>query len=256
MPPQSYQGQPPQGYYYPPPRRKKERSSKPQVVGALLAVVAVLGLVGAGMGLMGWTFFGNIDEISGTDGSGQATVQGQATFLNGTGVQGVQILIIGEAMSTVTDEDGYYILYNVPTGDHKIQASKDGYFTIIRKVTVTDDSFFGPDWETPNSFETKARFTMSPGTGTVETGRWATQDLDIFRNFILVCAAIGLVASLITAMGAYFAVKRTNLSLVVVGAVAGIFTFGFFIGSVLAFVALFILLLSLDEFRTPKAAED
>ncbi|NIP35188.1 MAG: hypothetical protein GWN18_09575, partial [Thermoplasmata archaeon] len=57
-------------------------------------------------------------------------------------------------------------------------------------------------------------------------------------------------------LGAWFAFKRTNLPFVVVGAIAGIFTFGMFIGSVLAFIALFILLLSLDEFKTGRNGED
>ncbi|MCK4971630.1 MAG: hypothetical protein KAS77_13935, partial [Thermoplasmata archaeon] len=54
---------------------------------------------------------------------------------------------------------------------------------------------------------------------------------------------------------AFYAFKRRNLMIVVIGCVAGIFTFGFGIGTVLAFIALFILLLAIDEFKEDKTAD-
>jgi hypothetical protein len=255
MPPQSYQHPPPQGYYYPPPKPRKKSSNKPQVVAAMLAIVAVLGLISSSFGLVGFSIMRDAgDGFFTGDGSGTATVMGRATYLNGTGIEGVQIQIVGEAIGTVTDTDGFYLLYSVPTGDQRIQASKDGFTTIIRKKTVGED--MGSEWGNGDMMNKDVDFTMTPGTGTIETGRFVSDDIEIFADFVYACAAISLIASILAGIGAFYAYKRTNLSMVVVGSVAGIFTFGFFIGSVLGFIALFILLLSLDEFRTKDEEED
>jgi len=53
---------------------------------------------------------------------------------------GVNIVIEGTNLTTVTDENGYYVITNVPPGDHKITASLVGYAdAVIEKVTVLMD---------------------------------------------------------------------------------------------------------------------
>jgi hypothetical protein len=251
-PPQAY---PPQMYYQPPPKKKSRLSNKPHVVGTILAAVAILGFIGASFGLAGFSIMADLIEDSTPDDE-LATITGKVTYLNGTGIEGVQVTVVGEALGTVTDAEGYYIIYEVPTGNQRIQATMDGFTTITRKVTVNQDVTFDGAFDPIEDIYTDVHFTMSPGDGSVEVGRFQTDDIEIFKKFVVVCATIGLIASALTAMGAYFAFKRANPSLVVIGAVAGIFTFGFFVGSILAFVALFILLLSLDEFRPVKEQDE
>jgi uncharacterized membrane protein len=62
-------------------------------------------------------------------------------------------------------------------------------------------------------------------------------------------AVIAIVLSLVAILGGYFAMHRKNFAIAMVGAIAGIFTIGFFIGTVLAIIALFVLLLSHKEFK-------
>jgi len=265
MPPQGYQ-QPPPGYYpppppmyYPPPPRPKRHraSNKPKVVGSLLVVVAVLGLVMAAMfGLIGMAFTGSFGDWFPAEEGDTITVQGRVTALNGTAVPGASVQVVDEGLAAVTDDDGYYAIYNVPVGDQTIRCEKEGYTTINRRVTVMFDFFSGEPNGPNTEWEQTVNFAVSTGSGEVSTGKWSSSDFQEFGTFWQTCMVIMIIASVLSLMGAFFAFKRTNLMMVLVGTVAGIFTIGFMIGSVLAFIALFILLLSLDEFRDRKDEEE
>jgi hypothetical protein len=252
MPPPGYQPPPPgyyppPAYYPPPPRPKKERpSNKPAVVGSLLVIVAVLGLITASFGFIGISFFNNADGwFSGEDGA-VTTVSGVVESLNGTPLEGARISVQGESFTAIADEDGTYILYGVPMGDQTLIVEKEGFTTINHRVTLFGDPFGFEQSGTP---EQDIDFVMSPGTGEVTTGNWIDEDFMNFAAFLYVCMAVVLICSVLALVGGWFAFKRTNLPFVVIGAIAGIFTFGLFIGSVLAFIALFVLLLSIDEFK-------
>lgn len=251
QPPPGYYPPPPPMYYPPPPRLKQPRvSNKPKVVGSLLVVVAVLGLgMAIVFGLIGMAFTGSIGEWFPGEEGDTMTVTGRVTSLNGTAVPGAVVQVVDEALSGVTDEDGYYIIYNVPIGDQTIRCEKEGYTTVNRRVTVMVDIFNGDPIEPGQDWDQTVNFALTSGSGEVTTGTWMDEDMFEFGAFWMTCMVIMIVASVLSLMGAFFAFKRTNLMFVLVGTVAGIFTVGFFIGSVLAFIALFILLLSLDEFR-------
>ncbi len=256
MPPPGYQAPPPGYYpppvYYPPPPRPKKRpSNKPNVVGSLLVVVAVLGLVMAGMSAVGAAFFGEMtDWFPGEEGD-TITIDGRVTSLNGTGLDSALVIVVDEGISTMTDGEGYYRLYNVPIGDQTISASKEGFTTINRKVTVMADIFSSGAPDQPGEpWVQHVDFSLSEGTGEIDTGRWTDGDMFDFTALWITCTVILVVASMLALLGAVFAFKRTGMMWVLIGCVAGIFTIGFGIGTVLAFIALFILLLSLDEFRS------
>ena len=252
MPPQGYYPPPPPGYYPPPPPRprKKRSSNKPQVVGSLLIIVAVLGFITASMFGFAFAFTSDSSNWFPTDENIKVTVSGTVTALNGTPIEGASVLIVDKAISAVTDDEGNYILYEVPVGDQTIRCAKDGYTTINRRVTV-GEPFMGFNFE--GDHRQRQNFVLSLGTGDVTTGNWIDEDFFNMFGFLAVCMAIIIICSILALLGGWFAFKRTNLPFVVLGCVAGIFTLGMIIGSVLAFIALFILLLSLDEFRAQKA---
>jgi hypothetical protein len=259
MPPQGQYAPPPPGYYPPPPPvyyppppppRKARLSNKPKMVGTLLIIVGVLGLVTAGMGFFGLAIFGEVaDWYPGEEGD-TMTVAGRVTMLNGTAIGGAVIVVVDEGLSAVTDSDGYYAIYNVPVGDQTLSCSKEGYTTINRRVTVSADIFRGD--EPFSDFGRDVDFAMTVGDDEVTTGKWIDGDAFDFKAIWLTCTVIILIASLFALFGAFNAFKRANISWVIVGCVAGIFTVGFVIGSILAFVALFILLISLEEFKEIK----
>ena len=256
-PPPGYYPAPPAVYYPPPPRPKKRPSSKPNVVGSLLVVVAVLGLVMAAMSMVGAAFFNDVGEWFPGEEGDTLTIEGRVTSLNGTGLPGAIVNVVDEGLASTTDGEGYYVIYNVPIGDQTIRCTKEGYTTINRKVTVGVDIFNGnfPDG-THTEFTMDVDYALSEGDSEITTGRWVSADTLDFQALWITCTIILVIASLLSLLGAFYAFKRTNMMWVLIGCVAGIFTVGFMIGTVLAFVALFILLLSLDEFREGKKKDE
>ena len=252
-------------YYQPPPppapQRTKliEDSNKPTVVGALLILVGILGIVMWSIGLAGFGIFGAGVEEIGTDSS---SIHGFVEYTNGTGVEGANVTVIGTAVATVTDNEGNFVLYNVPQGDQRIQVSKPGYTTLVRKVTVGEGSSWDWGWSTVSSdgyTGPKISFTLAPGTGTTELGGWngdwnGDWGMGAVLAILAVCSAVGIVMSVVAIYGGLQALKRRSFGWVVVGCLAGIFTVGFGIGSVLAFVALFVTLLASEEFKAKAKA--
>jgi hypothetical protein len=259
VPPQApyWQPAPYPAYYQPPPpapQRTKiiEDSNKPTVVGALLILVGILGIVMWSAGLAGFGIFGAAVENVGTDSS---SIHGVVEYTNGTGVVGANVTVIGTAIATVTDDEGNFVLYSVPHGDQRIQVTKPGYTTLVRKVSVSEGSSWDWGWSSgTNSGYTgpKLQFTLAPGTGTTELSGWdGNMDMGMgaVMAILAVCAAVGMVMSVLAIFGGLQALKRRSFGWVVVGCLAGIFTIGFGIGSVLAFVALFVALLASEEFK-------
>jgi hypothetical protein len=227
------------------------------VVGSLLVVVAVLGLVMAAMSFMGMAFFSEVNDWFPGEEGDTITIEGRVTSLNGTGLDGAFVLIVDDGLSATTDGEGFYVIYDVPVGDQMIRCSADGYTTVNRRVTVMADIFSVDGPGSPGEpFTQDVNFALAEGTGDVTTGTYIDSDLFDFRALWLTCSVILLVASMLALLGAFYAFKRTNMMWVLIGCIAGIFTVGFLIGTVLAFIALFILLLSLDEFRTSKGKDE
>lgn len=100
----------------------------------------------------------------------------------------------------------------------------------------------------------KMEFTLAPGDGTAEVGTFGDQfDFEDVRSFLVVCSVIGIAMSVLALLGAFFAFKRTNFPMVIVGCLAGVFTLGFGVGTLFAFIALFITMLASEEFKGKKA---
>jgi hypothetical protein len=232
-------------YYEPPPPKPKGKSSKPSIAGALLLIAAVLGIVG-GIALLGLGFvFGDMGEGFAFFGEEQdADITGSVVGLNGTPIAGVNISIVGEPLSTVTDSEGNYIIYNVPSGNQKIMVEKEGYVTIIYKVFI-DPSQHSRDnnKDSTNEFN----FTLQVGSGEVEQGSYPPWDL--IRGFMTVCGVLMVVFSIVALIGAIMAFRRTNWGIAMTGAVLGLFTI---VGTLFAVIAIFILVISKDEFDRQK----
>jgi len=211
-------------------------------------LVGILGLITAGFGFAGFAFFTDATEWFPGEEGDVMTVWGEVEALNGTPIEGASVSIAGTAVATTTDDEGNYILYNVPVGDQTVRVAKEGFTTINHRMTVIGEPF-NFDQPDQNLYE---RFVLAQGTSEVTTGNWFNEDIFALGSLLLVCMVIVTIASVITLFSAFYAFKRRNLMIVVIGCVAGIFTIGLFIGTVLAFIALFILLLSIDEFKDDK----
>ena len=70
--------------------------------------------------------------LAGTDG----TIRGKVTDDKGEPLPGANIYIPALSIGAAADQNGNYILLNIPVGDHDVVAQMMGY----RKETVTDVS--------------------------------------------------------------------------------------------------------------------
>lgn len=230
-------------YYYEPPRHVKKRSSKPAIAGALLIINALIAIVIAGLLIsVGWMFSSSDGSFEFFGMSETGDITGTVVYENGTPVEGATISIVGESLTTQTNENGGYTLSDVPTGNQKVIVEKDGYNTIIYKAFIEPSgSRWDPDnktMESGNDFD----FTLSEGNQTLERGSYPPWDL--IMNFLYVCAALILIFAIITLIGGVYAIKRRHFGIALTGAILGVLT-----GGILALIALFILLIAKEEFN-------
>jgi hypothetical protein len=226
-----------------------ERTSKPSIAGALLIITAIIGFIFAGFAGVAAAVFGDIEGMIGFfSGQDEVDIYGTITVENGTPVENVTVFIIDEEIISHTDENGWYLLGNVPIGNQRIQVEKEGYNTIIYKSFVepsnnTDSSDFDFGGHSNNEYN----FVLEPGDSTIQKGSYT--ELSWLGPLLIVCAVIGFILAFLTLIGGIFSIKRKNLGLVITGAIAGIFTLGFGLGSILSIIALFIIILSRKEFK-------
>src|SRR6185436_3027997 len=68
----------------------------------------------------------------------QSTVTGRVTDgSSGEPIAAVQVLIAGLRIGSLSQQDGRYILQNVPVGTHELSAQRIGYRTVTAQITVT-----------------------------------------------------------------------------------------------------------------------
>jgi hypothetical protein len=77
----------------------------------------------------------------------------------------------------------------------------------------------------------------------------AQAPLDFIRNIVVMCGVIIIILNLIVILGGYFATRRTNFGIAIIGAIVGLFTIGpFCLSSIVALIALILIYMSKDEF--------
>lgn len=238
----------PYPYPYPPPPPPRE-SSKPSIAGALLVLVAILGIIfGILIGFMG-NVLANIEDSDLFGAEEKIDIKGKVIYDDGFAAENVTISIVGEPLSTQTDVWGKFEIFDVPAGKHKIQVEKDGYNTIIHKAFISSQGDIwtwtgGEGEERPtNEFE----FKLNPGNDVENTGGYPP--FEMISTMLFVCAIMAIIFSIIALIGGYFALKRKNFPIAIIGAILGIFSIGFFLGSILAVIALFLLILARHDFK-------
>ncbi len=208
------------------PLVRQKPSPKPLIAGALLIVVFLLGVaMGAFM------LLSENEALRGTGMYEGMVVDGQKEPL-----PDVAIYLVDDGMKKMaeTDEKGYFIISNLSAGKHRIILKKEGYVT--KNVTIGVFPF--------KSF-IKERFTLQKGNGTENKkalSAWFFDILPIFASAIIILSIPPLIGSIFCFMRKYEIVA-------IIGAIFGIFSMGFFIGTVLSIIALVLILLSREEFR-------
>jgi hypothetical protein len=260
------------GWYYTPYTAqkakppKKKRSSKPAVAGALLIVAGLLSIIVGGligtMFLNGGPFEGMEDWDKGSsDGYGQ--VAGQVIYQNLTPVENAKISVVGTNQVGYSNATGHYRILYVPDGWHDLKVEKTGYVTIVQSVDVTE----GYGWTGIPDLDdsTNVDFQLQPGAGEMRIGEphgdtdddthrdWdGDSGMGFLRSIGTFCLATTIIFGAITVIGGFLALQRRHFPFVVLSAFFGIMAIGAGIGAILSVVALFILLLSGDEFDRKK----
>jgi hypothetical protein len=196
--------------------------------------------------------FGGIEGmIEGFSGMESGEVWGTVTLDDGLPAENVTVFIVGEDINTTTDANGEYVLKDVPIGSATLRVELEGYKTIEKNIFVNAekkrDFPGGTHKDTGANSENDHDFELEPGTGVVEEGEEIP--FDILTSILYVCGVISLLFSIIVIAGGYFAMQRKRYYFVALAAICGIFTFGFFISSIISFIALFIIILARKEFQ-------
>lgn len=85
------------------------------------ALIALAFALQTAIGLIGPVYAGTTGIVSGT----------VTDYSTGERLAGVNVVIEGTNLTTVTDANGYYVITNVPPGEHKVRASLVGYSEVI-----------------------------------------------------------------------------------------------------------------------------
>ena len=201
----------------------------------------------------GGIMFADVDNDMETMGLDEnVDIEGIVRSNTGTPLQYVKVSIVDKQLFTTTDARGKFILLDVPPGKQEIMVEKEGYTTIIHKAFITPSGSWLEQFRDydPDAYEKEFEFELTPGEGTKRTGSFP--QFALFSCILFACAMVAVVFSIVALIGAYFAFKRRKFAITMIGAILGIFSLGFFIGAILSIVALFLLILSSDEFKRRK----
>lgn len=156
--------------------------------------------------------------------SGSGTVAGRITDAQGAGLRAVNVSVTGTTLYTGSDGNGEFRLEGIPAGHRNLTLVKEGHQTVHYHTFILADR------------GVRVEVRMTPGTGSrVEQDKSVTEDL---RQTQFLCATMVLCISLITGAGGCKSLQGRDYTWVVGGAIFGLFSFGFVLGSLLALAAL------------------
>jgi len=73
--------------------------------------------------------------------------------------------------------------------------------------------------------------------------------LEQLQSILLTCGIIGCILSIFALAGGIVAVKRKAWGLAIVGGILGLFTIGYFLGSIMSLIGLILIFISRKEFQ-------
>lgn len=204
-----------------PGRRPAHYSKRLRVVALLLVVVGVLGLVTTTMVALApsGTGLGELLE------EGKASVSGQVRTSDGDLVVGAVVGNAPSGRTSTTGVGGFYSLEGLPTGKVELRMTAPGYTTVIKRVHLERGSYTVDFLAVPGSGETVIKEDVGSGAGDPGAG----------KLFLVTGLAV---ASALALAGAVAAFLQRWFFLVLIGALGGIMTWGWFASSAISVLAL------------------
>jgi hypothetical protein len=245
---------------------KKNESSKPVIAGSLLLIIGIIGILFSTFVIGGGFALDAFEDIP-FQGFTVTHIEGVIQDSYGYPIENVSISIVDSHLQTKTDENGSYQILGIPSGYHQLIIEKNGYNTLVYNTYIisnTDSNEFmkmeDKNNDNPLIIDNEQfDFQLSFGSETFEYGSETPPHTQIFAQFGGLISGVGvitLICSILAILGGYFAIIRKKYVLVVLCSIAAIFSFGFFIGSLLAIIALIIIIISSNEFDNKiKATE-
>lgn len=71
----------------------------------------------------------------------------------------------------------------------------------------------------------------------------------MIQSFLLTCGIIGCILSVFTLAGGIVAIKRKAWGLAIIGGILGLFTIGYFLGSIMSLIGLILVAISRKDFQ-------
>ncbi|PXF20599.1 MAG: hypothetical protein CXX75_00125 [Methanobacteriota archaeon] len=202
--------------------------SRAQLAGLLLLAVAVLGLFAATATAIKWSGYDSPWDEPAT-----ASLYGSVIDVNGTALENVRVA--GGGQQVFSDGEGRYFLHNLTSGELKVTFFSPGFRTHSIWIDLRPAA--------TNLLNAQ----LEPGDGRDVTN----QRSNIARPWPPSAAQAPVLAvmALLALMGAGAALLERHFRLALFGAVAGILSWGFLLGSLLSLAALLLLLGDRERFE-------
>ncbi len=204
-----------------------------QLAAVLLVVAAVVGVLGA---VAAWSAQDGIGGLGALLEEPRADVMGVVKDADGDPVVGATVTAVDEGMSATTGVDGYYFLEGVPTGRVELRMEAQGHVTVVRRVTLERGTYVVDLVTRVGSGSEEVPSHPAPSAGDSTRGAFV----------VVLAMAVGAVAAVAGAFGAW---TRNYYTLALTGALLGLFTWGWWLGTVLAAVAVALVAPLRREFR-------
>ena len=216
---------------------KKTLKTKTGFAGLLMFVIFILGIVYGILLISDAMGTESYEESSKNTGGLAGLVRNE----DGDPINDAYIMAIkgSRKYEAMTNQDGWYLLENLPTGEYSIMVSKENYGTITKKNVIVK----------PTDTDSTQVETLDFELGTKNKTIYLETDNGLEKNSMM-CVNLIFILSILSLLGGLLAIQKKAYKLTSFCAVAGILTIGpiLFISAVLGIFALILILSSKEDF--------
>ncbi len=209
-----------------------------RVIFFILVVVGILGIFSSFSTIIGSFSINDVEEKS-----PHSLVTLSVWIIDadtGRAIEGVEVTLVGGPSNYTgfSNQEGLALIEDIVSGEMDLVVSKEGYMTVKSEITIKKGS--------PNVIDIPMEKGDTTDVRPILVHQFGTKT---YSGFITnVAATLMLLASFMAFTAAVFVYRKEFFLLVLFSAFLSVFSFGFLIGSVLATLALVMIILSYDGF--------